>query len=81
MCLADAPVNATYANFTSDRIFHAPTDLNFVIGRVLVLNDSDTAIANTFTQAINPSPYNPAGIPAYLSMAAKTISLDNSLLG
>ena len=46
---ADAAVNATYGNFSSDRIFRSPTDLNWIIGRVLVLNDNDTAKAYSYS--------------------------------
>ncbi|DBA92269.1 TPA: hypothetical protein ACH3X2_003703 [Trebouxia sp. C0005] len=54
------PANATYANFTSDRVFHSPTDLNWIIARVLVFNDSDTATALTFSGNISLAPYNTA---------------------
>ncbi len=57
---AGEPANATYANFTSDRIFHSPTDLNWIIARVLVFNDSDTATALTFSGNITLAPYNTA---------------------
>lgn len=62
---ADAPANATYGNFTSDRIFRSPTDLNWIIGRVLVLNDNDTAKAYSYSGNITLSPYNTAGKPIY----------------
>ena len=58
---ADAPADATYGNFTSDRIFRSPTDLNWIIGRVLVLNDNDTAKAYSYSGNITLSPYNTAG--------------------
>lgn len=57
---ADELANATYGNFTEDRIFRSPTDLNWVIGRVLVLNDSDLPTALTFSKAYKVTPYNPA---------------------
>ncbi len=62
---ADAPANVTYGNFTSDRIFHSPTDLNWVIARVLVFNDSDTTTALTFSGNITLAPYNAAGAAAH----------------
>lgn len=58
---ADAPADATYGNFTSDRIFRSPTDLNWIIGRVLVLNDNDTTKAYSYSGNITLSPYNTAG--------------------
>ncbi|KAL0038112.1 hypothetical protein WJX79_003329 [Trebouxia sp. C0005] len=55
-----AAANATYGNFTSDRIFHSPTDLNWIIARVLVFNDSDTAAALTYSGNITLTPYSTA---------------------
>lgn len=60
MC-AGASANATYGNFTSDRIISAPTDINWIVARVLVLNDSDIATANTLVEAITLGPYNTSG--------------------
>ena len=60
-----AAANATYGNFTSDRIFHSPTDLNWIIARVLVFNDSDTAAALTYSGNITLSPYSTASMPAH----------------
>ena len=67
--VADAPANATYGNFTSDRIFRSPTDLNWIIARVLVLNDTDTATAYNFAGNITLSPYNTAGTTAYFLLS------------
>jgi len=60
-----AAANATYGNFTSDRIFHSPTDRNWIIARVLVFNDSDTAAALTYSGNITLSPYSTASMPAH----------------
>ena len=59
---AGASPTATYEGFTPDRIFRSPTDLNWVIGRVLVLNDTDLATAYNFSKAYTVSPYDPAGM-------------------
>ena len=63
---ADAAAGRKYGNFTSDRIFYSPTDLNWIIARVLVFNDSDTATALTFSGNITLAPYNPAGMTCTL---------------
>ena len=73
---AGASPTATYEGFTPDRIFRSPTDLNWVIGRVLVLNDTDLATAYNFSKAYAVSPYDPAGMPAKHTAPSPT-----SLLG
>lgn len=56
-----ASPNATYSNFTSNYIIHAPTDISWVEARVLVFNNSDTAAANALLSNITISPYNASG--------------------
>ncbi|DBB11917.1 hypothetical protein WJX82_007641 [Trebouxia sp. C0006] len=53
--------NATFPDFNSSRIIHVPTDLTYVLARVLVFNDSDQAAANALSQNITISPYNASG--------------------
>lgn len=60
-----AAASATYGNFTSDRIFHSPTDRSWIIARMLVFNDSDTAAAQTYSGNITLSPYSTASMPAH----------------
>ena len=50
----------TFTNFTNDRIIYAPTDLVWVLGRVLVLNDSDVATAYNYSKSYAIASYNPA---------------------
>ena len=64
-----ASANATYRNFTSDRIIHAPTDISWVIARVLVFDDSDTAAANRLLGNITISSYNVTGTVTIHGMA------------
>lgn len=58
---AGAQPGATYGNFTADRVFYAPTDLVWVLGRVLVLNDSDLATAYNYSKSYRISSFDPAG--------------------
>ena len=68
-----AAANATYGNFTGDRIFHSPTDLNWIIARVLVFNDSDTAAGLTYSGNISHTPYSTASMPAH-SLCSMSVS-------
>lgn len=61
-CSAGPSQNATFPNFNSSRIIHVPTDLTYVLARVLVFNDSDQAAANALSQNITISPYNASGL-------------------
>ena len=70
---AGESANATYGNFTQDRIFKSPTDINWVIGRVLVLNDSDLPTAYTYSKSYTITAYNAAGMSeALLQLASHT---------
>lgn len=63
----------TFANFTNDRVIYAPTDLVWVLGRVLVLNDSDLATAYNYSKSYAISSYDPAGEPFQLLHEASRI--------
>jgi len=66
-CTAGPSQNATFPNFNSSRIIHVPTDLTYVLARVLVFNDSDQAAANALSQNITISPYNASGLILHAS--------------
>ena len=70
---ADAQRGTTYANFTADRVFYAPTDLVSIAGRILAFNASDQATAFNLGKGFNVSAYNPGG-------DAKTPTTDKTLL-
>ncbi len=67
-CTAGPSQNATFPNFNSSRIIHVPTDLTYVLARVLVFNDSDQAAANALSQNITISPYNASGLILHASL-------------
>ena len=59
---ADAPIDATYSNFTSSRVIHAPTDIIQITARDQVFNQSDTPTAARLLDQITISPYNTSGV-------------------
>ncbi len=67
-CTAGPSQNATFPNFNSSRIIHVPTDLTYVLARVLVFNDSDQAAANALSQNITINPYNVSGLVLHASL-------------
>ncbi|KAK9827504.1 hypothetical protein WJX74_006310 [Apatococcus lobatus] len=71
---------ASYPGFTSDRIFFSPTDINWMIGRVLVLNDTDTPAAYAFSLQYRVSPYHPL-LNATLNATSKTQIISRSVNG
>ena len=67
-CTAGPSQNATFLNFNSSRIIHVPTDLTYVLARVLVFNNSDQAAANALSQNITINPYNASGLILHASL-------------
>ena len=63
-------------------MIYAPTDLVWVLGRVLVLNDSDLATAYNYSKSYAISSYDPAReLPAYLQSILLLLRQDSPISG
>ena len=58
---AGAANSTTYGSFTNERILRSPTDINWVIARILVRDDADLSTAAAYGRALSVRPFDPAG--------------------